>query len=86
MTAVIAPIRTPEEERRHRRAAWPVRQFRLGEEPGEDLSATTTAQERLAMMWPLALDAFSAGRVLSPAPPRAEWPVKVGRLDELEAD
>lgn len=29
------------------RRSWPVRKFRLGEEPDEDLSATTTAKERL---------------------------------------
>ena len=45
--------------RRH----WPVRVIRLGHEPGDDLSATTTAEERLAMMWPLAVEAWSlAGR------------------------
>lgn len=86
MTAVIAPARTPEEERRHRRAAWPIRQFRLGEEPGEDLSASTTAEDRLAMMWPLALDAFSLGAAEGKALPRADWPVKVRRLGEPEAD
>lgn len=86
MNAAIAPTGTPEEERRHRRASWPIRQFRLGEEPGEDLSATTTAEERLSMMWPLALDAFSAGNSLSEALPRADWPVKVRRLGDPEAD
>lgn len=29
---------------------WPVRVYRLGEEPTDDLSATTTADERLAMV------------------------------------
>ncbi len=86
MTAVIAPARTPEEERCHRRAAWPIRQFRLGEEPGEDLSATTTAEERLAMMWPLAVDAFCVRGGSSAASPRAHWPVKVRRLGDPEAD
>lgn len=30
-----------------------VRIFRLGDEPSDDLSDTTTAEERLAMLWEL---------------------------------
>src|SRR5436309_7949478 len=41
------------------RAQWPVRTYRLGHEPGDDLSASTTAEERIAMMWPLALEAWA---------------------------
>src|ERR1700694_3030890 len=62
-----------EEERAARaamRRAWPIRAFRLGQEPGEDLSATTTAAERLAMMWALAL-LRPAGAGLS-AQPRSD--------------
>ncbi len=36
-----------------------MRTLRLGDDAGDDLSATTTAQERLAMMWPLAVEAWS---------------------------
>ena len=36
-----------------------MRLFRLGTEPGDDLTTTTTVGERLAMMWPLALDAWT---------------------------
>lgn len=32
---------------------WPVRAFRLGEEPGDDFSASTTIDERLEMVWAL---------------------------------
>jgi hypothetical protein len=39
--------------------SWPVRVHRLGSEPGDDLSAATTSQERFATMWPLALEAFT---------------------------
>jgi hypothetical protein len=47
------------------RGSWPVRVFRLGEAPGDDLSAETTAVERLGMMWALALEAWTlAGRPL----------------------
>jgi hypothetical protein len=42
------------------RASWPVRKFELGHEPPHDLGATTTAEERIAMVdcltsqvWPL---------------------------------
>lgn len=59
---------------------------RLGEEPGDDLSDSTTAEERLAMMWPLAVDAWASagrrlpkhkregmpGRVIRTSPPSSE--------------
>ena len=41
------------------RRTWPVQRHNLGEEPGEDLSATTTAAERIAMVWQLTLDAWA---------------------------
>ena len=43
------------------RSQWPVRKGRLQElECGEpDLSATTTVEERFAMMWQLAQDAWA---------------------------
>lgn len=69
-------------ERRARAAArksWPVRVYRLGEEPDEDLSATTTATERLEMMWPLAVDAWaSSGRPI-PDYPRDQAPIRILR-------
>ena len=40
--------------RRTNRARWPVRMFRLEDAPVPDLSATTTAEERLTMMLRLA--------------------------------
>jgi hypothetical protein len=49
----------------HDRHSWPVRAYALGNEPPDDLSATTTPEERLAMMWPLALEAWElTGRPL----------------------
>jgi len=52
-----------------------VNVYRLGAEPGDDLSASTTAEERLAMMWPLALEAWDvSGRPL-PRYSRQETPV-----------
>jgi hypothetical protein len=38
------------EARRASRSRWPIARFRLGEEPVDDLSAVTTAAERIAMM------------------------------------
>ena len=65
------------EARRAARATWPARTFRLEDQPGPDLSATTTADERLAMMWTLALDVWAfAGRAI-PEYPRHRTPVRV---------
>ena len=61
------------------RRSWPVRKFRLGEEPADDLSGTTTAKERLEMMWPMTVDAWTlAGRTI-PDYPRDKTPVRVIR-------
>jgi len=59
------------------RRSWPVRVYRLGAEPGDDLGPTTTAEARLALMWPLALEAWTlAGRPL-PTASRAATPVSL---------
>jgi hypothetical protein len=61
------------------RRGWTIRRFALGEEPGDDLSATTTPAERLAMMWPLAVEAWTlAGRSI-PEYRRSEMPGRVIR-------
>jgi hypothetical protein len=75
---------TPKEDRdRKARAAarrsWPVRVYRLGEEPDDDLSTSTTAAERIEMMWPLALDAWSSAGLPIPDYPRNEAPIRVIR-------
>jgi hypothetical protein len=49
--------------------------YRLGAEPGDDLSGTTTAEERLAMMWPLALEAWTLAGLSVPGYARHETPV-----------
>src|ERR1700676_454476 len=75
-------VEDTEEERAARaalRRTWPVRAWRLGQEPGEDLSATTTAAERLAMMWPLALDAWASAGQPVPDYPRRLAPIRVVR-------
>lgn len=40
------------------RRDWPISRYQLGQEPGDDLSQVTTAQQRLEMMWPLAKEAW----------------------------
>lgn len=64
------------------RGSWPVRVFRLGDEPSDDLSATSTPAERLAMMWPLALEAFGLSGQPLPTYRRADSPVALRRLGE----
>lgn len=68
---------------RQRRAAarrhWPVRTFRLGEEPADDLRASTTAAERLEMVWLLTVDAWTLSGREIPGYERREAPVRVIR-------
>lgn len=60
-------------------ALWPVRVYHLGEEPGDDLSATTTLTERLEMMWTLRDRMWElTGRPL-PTYRRSEIPIVVIR-------
>ena len=61
-----------------------IRSFPLGEEPSDDLSDLTTATERLAMMWPLAVRAWElSGREL-PQYTRATIPTRIVRADVSE--
>lgn len=62
-------------DRRH----WPVRRFTLGTEPGDDLSAKTTPEQRLEMMWSLAVDAWTLASAALPRYTRRETPVRVVR-------
>ena len=63
-------------ERAAGRAGWPVRRFELGQE-SDDLSAVSSAEERIAMMWPLALEAWSLAGLPLPDYTRENMP---GRL------
>ena len=58
------------------RRAWPIRKYRLGEEPSDDLSGSTTPTQRLEMMWPLALEAWSLTGKPMPDYARDEAPVR----------
>jgi hypothetical protein len=86
MSATGVHVQESQDERRNRRASWPVRRFRLGEEPGEDLSSTTSAEERLAMMWPLALEAFSVSNPVGDRVSRDLWPVRIRVLGQPHLD
>ena len=57
------------------RRDWPCHSYPLGQEPGDDLSATTTVEERLAMMWPLAVDAWSLAGLPLPNYSRNDMPM-----------
>jgi hypothetical protein len=67
---------SPPSDRRH----WPVRKYRLGDEPGDDLSSTTTAEERVAMVWELTQRAWALSGRPIPDYERSEMPVHVRRL------
>lgn len=67
------------EDRAKARANWPVRRFKLGEEPSEDLSDSTTAEERLAMVWRLTLDAWASAGKPIPQYDRKQAPGRIIR-------
>jgi hypothetical protein len=52
-----------------------VRKLRLGDESGDDLLSSTTAEQRLAMMWSLASDSWSLTGRSMPAYSRSQTPV-----------
>ncbi|UCH26356.1 MAG: hypothetical protein JSV66_01515 [Trueperaceae bacterium] len=63
-------------DRARARASWPVRVFKSGTEPSDDLSNITTAEERLAMMWPLAVEAWTLSGKTLPSYSRSEIPIR----------
>ena len=72
--------KTSEEARRAlRRQSWSVAVHHLDDATSDDLSADTSATERLEMMWQLTLDAWtSAGRLL-PTYDRQHMPGRILR-------
>ena len=61
------------------RSDWPVRVYRLGDEPSDDLSGSTSPDERLAMMWELAERGWLLSGREIPVYSRSETPGKVLR-------
>ena len=59
------------------RKSWPIRVFKLGEEPSDDLSETTTASERVAMVWQLTQDSWASAGLPIPDYPRHAMPIEV---------
>lgn len=57
-----------------------MRKYRFADAPGDDISCTTTPAERIAMMWPLAVDAWSFLGRTPPNYARAETPMRLIRL------
>jgi hypothetical protein len=53
------PGDTSEEQRRAERSTWPVRMGRLGEPQMDEDWPRTTAEERLAMVWPMTVQAWA---------------------------
>jgi hypothetical protein len=72
--------------RRRARAAWPVARFRLHDEPSDNLSDATTASERIAMMWPLATEAWALSGRLLPIYARIATPSRIFRPGEKVPD
>ncbi len=74
-----------EKDRRQARAGWPI-VVRGLDEPDDDISDVTTAAERIAMMWPLAQEAWRlAGRPI-PTYDRAHTPTRIFRPGEPRPD
>ena len=53
-----------------------MRKYRLGSEPSDDLSDSTTPEQRLEMMWPLAIEAWSLSGKPLPEYARKDTPVR----------
>ena len=78
--------RTTAAERARARSTWPIRIVPLGHETSDDVSAWTTAEERLAMTWELTQRAWAlAGRPL-PDYDRASIPSRLFRPGEPVPD
>ncbi len=57
----------------------PVRRYALGSQPGDDLSAETTIDERLAMVDVLSRRMWELTGQPWPSLSRAEWPIRIIR-------
>lgn len=65
-------------ERAAARSTWPVRRYPLGKEPAEP-STQTSAADRIAMMWPLALEAWRLAGLPIPEASRRDMPSRILR-------
>jgi hypothetical protein len=62
-----------------RREQWPIRIYRLGEEPGDDLSALTTPEQRLEMVTLLTARMWELTGQPFPSYARSAMPVRIIR-------
>ncbi len=72
--------------RRRARARWPIVRKELTDDPGDDLSETTTPGQRIAMMWPLAVEAWRVARKKIPDYARSHVPGRLFRPGERPPD
>ena len=70
-------MRSAAARRAHARREWPVRLVSLRDQPGDDLSASTTLAERIAMMRPLAEAAWRVAGLALPRYTRRRIPVRL---------
>lgn len=56
-----------------------LRVYRLGAEPGDDLSATTTPAERVALVWELSRRMWALTGQSTLAAPRDHLPIRITR-------
>ena len=77
-------LESPSSADENPRRNWPVRMGTLTEMEGDepDLSATTTVEERFAMMWQLAKDAWAFRGEPVGEPPFPRHPVRLIRLGD----
>ena len=66
-------------ERAARRRTWGVQVYPLADQPGDDLSEATTAEERIEMVWELTARMWELTGRPRPSYTRATMPVRVIR-------
>lgn len=66
-------------ERRKRATEWPLRRYRLGEEPKRDPLDASTVDERIGMMWRLSKEGWSVARREMPTYQRSSMPGQMVR-------
>jgi len=75
----LATMSQPEPFPERLRRRWSVKVYRLGEEPGDDLSALSTPEQRLAMVTELSRRMWELTGRPMPSYPRAAMPVRILR-------
>jgi len=68
-------------ERRKRAAEWPVRRYRLGEEPKRDPLDASSVDERIRMVWPLTKEGWAVAGRQMPNYDRSSMPGRVARRE-----